>query len=109
VLSGEDVEKIREEAEAKVMAAVEFADASPEPQLESLYDHLYVVGEQVPGWYAVDERSPDTHPGEDEREAGKRAQELAERGAAYAGPGPAPKRVGGEPNEGEALDHEEGG
>jgi pyruvate dehydrogenase E1 component subunit alpha len=109
VLSGEDVEKLREEAEAKVMAAVEFADASPEPPLESLYDHLYVVGEQVPGWYAVDERSPDTHPGEDEREAGKRAQELAERGAAYAGPGPAPKRVGGEPNEGEALDHEEGG
>ena len=33
---------------------------------------------QVPGWYAVDERSPDPHPGEDEREARARggAQEL---------------------------------
>jgi hypothetical protein len=71
------------------MEAVEFADASPEPELDSLYDHLYVYGEQVPGWYAVDERSPDPHPGEDEREAGERAQRLAERGAAYAGPGAA--------------------
>jgi pyruvate dehydrogenase E1 component alpha subunit len=109
VISEAEVEKIREQAEAEVLAAVEFADASPEPPLESLYDHLYVVGEQVPGWYAVDERSPDPHPGEEERQAGKRAQELAERGAAYAAPGPAPKRVGGEPNEGEALDQEEGG
>ena len=84
VLSEEEVEEIREQAERTVMEAVEFADASPEPDLDSLYDHLYVVGEQVPGWYAVDERSPDTHPGESEREAGRRAQELAERGAAYA-------------------------
>jgi pyruvate dehydrogenase E1 component alpha subunit len=87
VMSPDEVEEIREEAERTVMEAVEFADASPEPELDSLYDHLYVVGEQVPGWYAVDERSPDTHPGESERDAGRRAQELAERGAAYAGPG----------------------
>jgi pyruvate dehydrogenase E1 component alpha subunit len=93
VISQEEVEKIRERADAEVVAAVEFADASPEPPLESLYDHLYVVGEQVPGWYAVDERSPDTHAGEDEREAGKRAQDLAERGAAYAGPGAASRRA----------------
>jgi len=92
VLAEKDVEAIRSEAEETVMAAVEFADASPEPELSSLYDHLYVVGEQVPGWYAVDERSPDPHPGEDEREAGDRAQELAERGAAYAGPGAAPRQ-----------------
>jgi pyruvate dehydrogenase E1 component alpha subunit len=92
VLAEKDVEAIRSEAEETVLAAVEFADASPEPELSSLYDHLYVVGEQVPGWYAVDERSPDPHPGEDEREAGDRAQELAERGAAYAGPGAAPRR-----------------
>jgi len=87
-----DLEKIREQAEKTVIEAVEFADASPEPDLDSLYDHLYVVGEQVPGWYAVDERSPDTHPGEEEREAGERAQELAERGAAYAGPGAGKRR-----------------
>lgn len=91
VLTEDEVAAIREEAEKVVMDAVEFADASPEPDLDSLYDHLYVVA-QVPGWYAVDERSPDPHPGEDEREAGARAQELAERGAAYAGPGAASQR-----------------
>jgi hypothetical protein len=108
VISEEEVEGIREEAESTVIAAVEFADASPEPPLDSLYDYLYIGSDRVPGWYAVDERSPDTHPGEEEREAGKRARDLAERGAAYAGPGPAPKRVGGEPNEGEGLETEEG-
>jgi pyruvate dehydrogenase E1 component alpha subunit len=92
VISEKDVEAIRADAEKVVLAAVEFADASPEPPLDSLYDHLYVVGDHVPGWYAVDERSPDPHPGEEEREAGRRAQELAERGAAYAGPGAAPQR-----------------
>jgi pyruvate dehydrogenase E1 component alpha subunit len=84
VLSEKDVEAIRAEAEETVLAAVEFADASPEPPLDSLYDHLYVLEGQVPGWYAVDERSPDSHPGEAERDAGERARELAERGAAYA-------------------------
>jgi pyruvate dehydrogenase E1 component alpha subunit len=83
-LSDKDVEAIREEAEQTVLAAVEFADDSPEPPLDSLYDHLYVLEGQAPGWYAVDERSPDSHPGEAEREAGERARELAERGAAYA-------------------------
>jgi pyruvate dehydrogenase E1 component alpha subunit len=86
VLSESDVEEIRGDADKLVTEAVEFADASPEPPLDSLYDHLYVV-EEVPGWYIVDERSPDPHPGEEERYAGKRAQDLAERGAAYAGPG----------------------
>jgi pyruvate dehydrogenase E1 component alpha subunit len=100
VLSADEVEEIRSEADRIVTEAVEFADASPEPDLDSLYDHLYVVAD-VPGWYAVDERSPDPHPGEDEREAGKRAQELAERGAAYAGPGASQKRraEGDEPDE----------
>jgi hypothetical protein len=92
VLEDGEVDEIRGQAEKAVMEAVEFADASPEPELDSLYDHLYVLGDQIPGWYAVDERSPDTHPGEEEREAGERAQELAERGAAYAGPGAARKR-----------------
>jgi pyruvate dehydrogenase E1 component subunit alpha len=87
VLSEQDVKGIREEADKAVKEAVKFADNSPEPPLDSLYDHLYVLGDQVPGWYAVDERSPDTHPGEDEREAPERAHKLAERGAAYAGPG----------------------
>jgi pyruvate dehydrogenase E1 component alpha subunit len=66
--------------------AVEFADHSPDPPLESLYDDVYVLGEQVRGWYSVDERTPEVHRGEDEREVGTRGtpQELAEAGAAHA-------------------------
>jgi pyruvate dehydrogenase E1 component alpha subunit len=85
VLAKEDVESIRDECEKQVLAAVEFADASPEPPLESLYDGLYVGSERLPGWYTVDERTPDTHPGEEERDASDRARDLAERGAAYGG------------------------
>jgi pyruvate dehydrogenase E1 component subunit alpha len=84
VLSGEDVDAIREEADRIVTEAVEFADNSPEPPLDSLYDHLYVYGDQVPGWYGVDERSPDSHAAEEERGATERARQLAESGAAYA-------------------------
>src|SRR5215213_5669030 len=81
VLSQEGIEKIREEADRTVTDAVEFADNSPEPPLDSLYDHLYVLGDQVPGWYGVDERSPDSHAAEEERGATARARQLAERGA----------------------------
>jgi pyruvate dehydrogenase E1 component alpha subunit len=84
VLSEDEIQQIRDEAERTVLAAVEFADNSPEPPLESLYDHLYVLGEQVPGWYGVDERSPDSHAAEEERGASERARQLAESGAAYA-------------------------
>ncbi len=86
LLADDEIEAIRDEAEKNVMAAVEFADASPEPDLDSLYDFLYIGSDRVPGWYAVDERSPDSHPGEQERRAGERAWELARRGAAYAEP-----------------------
>jgi TPP-dependent pyruvate/acetoin dehydrogenase alpha subunit len=86
VLSDDEVEQMRDRVEQVVTEAVEFADASAEPPLESLYDHLYVLGEQVPGWYAVDERTPETHRGEREREhAEGEVRELAEAGAAYAG------------------------
>jgi pyruvate dehydrogenase E1 component alpha subunit len=87
VISEQEVGQMRERVEQRVVDAVAFADASPEPPLESLYDHLYVVGDQVPGWYAVDERTPEPHRGEEEREvgAGGEARKLAEAGAAYAG------------------------
>ena len=62
VISEQDVDQMRERVEKRVLDAVAFADASPEPPLESLYDHLYVVGDQVPGWYAVDERTPRAAP-----------------------------------------------
>jgi pyruvate dehydrogenase E1 component alpha subunit len=55
------------EAVARVDDAVAFADASPHPPPESLYDDVYVLGGQVRGWYSLDERSPEPHKGEDER------------------------------------------
>ena len=84
VLTEDDVSSIDVEANAEVDEAVRYADDSPFPDLASLYDDLYVYGEQIRGWYAVDERSPEPHPGEEEREAGGVAQELAAAGAAYA-------------------------
>jgi pyruvate dehydrogenase E1 component alpha subunit len=80
-----ELSELRRRAEETVMEAVEFAEASPEPPLDSLYDNLYVVGER--GWYAVDERTPHPHRGEAEREAAEqeRVRRLAEAGAAYAG------------------------
>src|SRR5665809_25541 len=88
ILAEGELDEIRGRAEERVLAAVEFADASPEPPLESLYDNLYVLGDEaMGGWYAVDERTPETHPGEMEREVGAEGEikELAEAGAAYAG------------------------
>jgi pyruvate dehydrogenase E1 component alpha subunit len=82
-LTEKDLEEIRERAERTVTEAVEFADNSPEPPLDSLYEHLYVV--EGVGWYAVDERSPHPHRGEEESDAPASAKELAEAGAAYAG------------------------
>jgi pyruvate dehydrogenase E1 component alpha subunit len=109
VLTEKDVEKVREEADEAVKAAVEFADASPEPDLDSLYDFLYIGSDRVPGWYAVDERSPDPHPGEEERDAPDRARELAERGAAYAGPGAESKRAAEGDRPAAEAEPEEGG
>src|SRR6201999_1792351 len=73
-----------EAAEETVRAAVEFADASPEPALDTMYENLYALTEYPGGWYAVDERSPEPHRGEHEADMPERARELAEAGAAYA-------------------------
>jgi pyruvate dehydrogenase E1 component alpha subunit len=90
VVSESDLEKLDEQAMAKVDEAVAFAEKSPFPELASLYDDIYVYGEQVKGWYTVDERSPDTHPGEREREAPAISHELAEAGAAHEDEGDEP-------------------
>jgi pyruvate dehydrogenase E1 component alpha subunit len=87
VIAEKDLEKLDEEAMATVDDAVKFADKSPFPDLASLYDDVYVYGEQVKGWYTVDERSPDVHRGEDERDAPEISHKLAEAGAKYAGTG----------------------
>jgi pyruvate dehydrogenase E1 component alpha subunit len=103
VLGEREVQEVRNKAEEQVKAAVEFADASPEPALDSLYENLYVVDSES-GWYAVDERSPEPHRGEREEESmPDAARELAEAGAAYAGQPDGPR-----PNPAEHGDAQEG-
>jgi pyruvate dehydrogenase E1 component alpha subunit len=102
VLGEKEIEEIRATAEETVMEAVRFADSSPEPPLDSLYDNLYVVSDTM-GWYAVDERSPRPHRGELESEAPPEAKELAEAGAAHAG-----QPAGPRPNPAEEGDATEG-
>jgi pyruvate dehydrogenase E1 component alpha subunit len=97
VLGERELREVRDKAESTVLAAVEFAEASPEPALDTLYENLYVLGGDE-GWYAVDERSPEPHRGERESNMPDAARELAEAGAAYAaqddGPRPNPATHG---------------
>jgi pyruvate dehydrogenase E1 component alpha subunit len=91
--SEEDVEKLDQKAMETVDEAVQFADQSPFPDLDSLYDDIYVLeGDRASAWWSVDERSPEVHRGEREREAGDLPHELAEKGAAYASVGDAKAR-----------------
>jgi pyruvate dehydrogenase E1 component alpha subunit len=106
VLGEREVQETREKADEQVKAAVEFADASAEPALDTLYESLYVLDSDA-GWYAVDERSPEPHRGEREESMPEAARELAEAGAAYAGQpdGPRPQA---RPNPAEDGDVQEG-
>jgi pyruvate dehydrogenase E1 component alpha subunit len=45
---------IDEQATARVDDAVAFADASPLPTPESLYDDVYVLDQEVQGWYSLE-------------------------------------------------------
>jgi 2-oxoglutarate dehydrogenase complex dehydrogenase (E1) component-like enzyme len=87
VVSKEQFEELDQKAIETVDEAVRFADESPFPDLDSLYDDVYVYTGDVPGWWTVDERSPEVHRGEQEREAGELPHQLAEAGAAYANVG----------------------
>jgi len=60
VLEPGEAQRLDEEATGRVDAAVAFADASPDPTAETLYDDVYVLGEQVRGWYSVDTTHPET-------------------------------------------------
>ena len=71
IVSAEERERFDQDAIARVDEAVAFADRSPMPAPESLYDDVYVLGGQVHGWYSVDERSAGVHKGEDERARAK--------------------------------------
>jgi pyruvate dehydrogenase E1 component alpha subunit len=113
VISEEEIAELRERIEKRVTETVEFADNSPEPPLESLYENLYVITDQIPGWYAVDERTPKPHRGEEEHEVGAEGEvrKLAEAGAAYAGQaastGRRPGQETADRDEGEAREEDE--
>jgi pyruvate dehydrogenase E1 component alpha subunit len=102
ILGEREVREVRDKAEATVTEAVEFAEASPEPALDTLYENLYAVTDSE-AWYAVDERSPEPHRGEREENMPAAARELAEAGAAYAGQEDGPR-----PNPAEHGDAQEG-
>ncbi|MEA2265349.1 MAG: pyruvate dehydrogenase component alpha subunit, partial [Solirubrobacteraceae bacterium] len=51
VIGPDEREQIDAAAIARVDAAVEFAESSPHPAPESLYDDVYVMGDQVRGMY----------------------------------------------------------
>jgi pyruvate dehydrogenase E1 component alpha subunit len=74
-LDEDEAKRLDDAAIGRVDHAVTFADASGFPPPESLYDHIYVLGDQVKGWYSVDERSAGVHRGEHERQLAE-----AERG-----------------------------
>ena len=54
VLEPGEVEAIDAAAIARVDAAVEFADASPFPQPDALFEDTYVLGDAAHGWYSVE-------------------------------------------------------
>src|SRR6185295_13168616 len=66
-MSDDEAKQLDDAAIKRVDDAVVFADGAKFPPPESLYDHIYVMGDQVKGWYSVDERSAGVHKGEDER------------------------------------------
>jgi hypothetical protein len=66
-LDEDETKRLDEAAIERVDQAVAFADKAKFPPPESLYDHIYVFGDQVQGWYSVDERSAGVHRGEHER------------------------------------------
>jgi pyruvate dehydrogenase E1 component alpha subunit len=53
VIEESERERIDAQAIARVDAAVEFAEASPFPAPDSLYDDVYVLDREVRGWYSV--------------------------------------------------------
>ena len=109
VLSEEEVKELDEKAIATVDEAVKFADKSPFPDLDSLYDEVYVLeNDRAPAWWTVDERSPEVHRGEDEREAGELPHTLAEKGAAYAAVGDTKARRRREDEDAEEQEDDDG-
>ena len=58
VIDEQELTRIDEQAVARVDAAVEFAEASPFPAPETLYDDVYVLSDASRGWYSVRTTDP---------------------------------------------------
>jgi pyruvate dehydrogenase E1 component alpha subunit len=59
VIDQAEREQMDADAITRVDEAVAFADSSPFPAPESLYDDVYVLGGQVRGWWSVDTLHPE--------------------------------------------------
>jgi pyruvate dehydrogenase E1 component alpha subunit len=59
VIDEDELKRIDAQAVARVDAAVEFAEASPFPAPETLYDDVYVLGDASRGWYSVRTTEPE--------------------------------------------------
>jgi pyruvate dehydrogenase E1 component alpha subunit len=62
ILDAQTRAAIDERARSMVDEAVAFAEASPFPPPQSLYDDVYVLGDQVQGWYSVRTSEPRKQP-----------------------------------------------
>ncbi len=84
VIDESEPARIDAEAIARVDAAVAFAEQSPYPAPESLYDDVYVLDEEVRGSYSVRTTTPQTPPLDSslESSAGEIPQQLSEALAA---------------------------
>ena len=60
ILSSESRERIDADVIARIDAAVAFADSSPEPTPESLWDNVYSLGGEVKGWLST--QPPEEQP-----------------------------------------------
>jgi pyruvate dehydrogenase E1 component alpha subunit len=64
VIDEQERERMDELAIARVDGAVEFAESSPFPPAESLYDDVYVLDDEVRGSYSVRTTAPESAPGQ---------------------------------------------
>jgi pyruvate dehydrogenase E1 component alpha subunit len=64
VIDESERERMDEQAIARVDGAVEFAEASPFPAPESLYDDVYVLDDEVRGSYSVRTTAPESAAGQ---------------------------------------------
>ncbi len=74
LLTEAEREQLDRQAIERIDQAVSFADHAPFPEPAALYDDVYVLGDQVRGWYSVDERGAEVHRGEDERRMARERQ-----------------------------------